>query len=69
LFPREYYGLLFIEDQAFSPPIRLLAALFHQKALPATHRKTETERQYADGRGEGVGAEPNQTMARKSGPL
>jgi hypothetical protein len=35
-------------------------------ALPATHRKTEKERQFADGRG---GLEPNRTMARKPGPL
>ncbi len=33
-------------------------------ALPATHRKTEKERQFADGRG---GLEPNRTMAKKAG--
>ncbi len=33
----------------------------------ATHRKTEKERQLADG--EGAGLEPNHTTARKLGPL
>jgi hypothetical protein len=36
----------------------------------ATHRKTEKERQTADGRGRmGVGVESNHTTARKHGPL
>ncbi len=41
-------------------------------AFPATEtkRKTEKERQLAEGRGcEGVGEEPNHTIARKPGPL
>jgi hypothetical protein len=37
---------------------------------PATHSKTEKERQYADGRKrKGTGVEPNHTTARKLGPL
>jgi hypothetical protein len=31
-------------------------------------QETEKERQYADGRGEGVGVEPNHTTPRKPGP-
>ncbi len=37
---------------------------------PATHRKSEKERQFAEGRvGEGAGVEPNHTTARKIGPI
>jgi hypothetical protein len=44
--------------------------LSRQKAGPATHRKTEKERQLVDGRGrKRVGVEPNHTTARKPGPL
>ncbi len=43
------------------------------KLDPATHRKTEQERQVADGIGgkgvRGVREEPNPTTARKPGPL
>jgi hypothetical protein len=38
--------------------------------LDLVHKKAEKEIQCADGRrGRGVGGEPNQTTARKSGPL
>ncbi len=45
----------FIEDEAFSPSCYLAPLLpsptpSHQKARPAAHRKTEKERQLADGR-------------------
>jgi hypothetical protein len=44
--------------------------LSRQSARPETQRKTEKERQLADGRrGEGVGEEPNHTTARKPGSL
>ncbi len=60
-FPRSY-------DLAPRPP--LPPSLSHHQAGPATHRKTEKERQVADsGGGEGVGEEPNHTTARKPGPL
>jgi hypothetical protein len=64
---------VFIEDHAFafvrfgysptpSPTLPI--------ARPATHRKTEKERQVADGRGgKRVGEEPNHATARKPGPL
>jgi hypothetical protein len=48
----------FIEDQAFN-----LVSKFDRR-----HRKTEKERQLADGRG-GAGEEPNHRMARKPGSL
>jgi len=53
-------------DSAPRPP----SPISRQSAGPATHRKTEKERQLADGRGgKGVGVEPNHTTARKPGPL
>ncbi len=42
---------------------------FPLEARPVTHRKTEKEKQMLTGGGEGVGEEPNQTTARKTGPL
>jgi hypothetical protein len=45
-------------------------SLSRQLAPPATHRKTEKERQVADSRGmERAGEEPNHTTTRKPGPL
>jgi hypothetical protein len=51
--------------------IWLLAHPSRKEAQPATHRKTEKERQLAEGRGgKGVhGEEPNNITARKPGPL
>jgi hypothetical protein len=56
-----------LEDQAFlqsydlvPPPSPLFS---RQVARPATHRKTEEERQLADGR-EGLGEKPNHTTAK-----
>jgi hypothetical protein len=53
-----------------SPP----PPLFYQDVRPTTHKKTEKERQLADGDGRGVGGkgmgvEPNHTTAKKPGPL
>jgi hypothetical protein len=46
------------------------APLSRQKARPATHCKTEKERQLADGKGrEEMGEEPNHTTASKPGLL
>ncbi len=62
----------FIEGQASSPILLLVhpLPLSRQKGRPATHRKTEKERQLAHGRGgKGVGEEPNHSTARKPGPL
>jgi hypothetical protein len=62
----------FIEDQTFSR--RTISLLPHPlPPLPSgsstgEHWKTDKQRQLADGR-LGVGEEPNQTMARKPGPL
>jgi hypothetical protein len=47
----------------------LTQPLSRQQAGPATHRKTEKERELADGRGEEGGEEPNHTTTRKPGPL
>jgi hypothetical protein len=64
----------FTEDQAFlpsydlAPPQPPSLCLSRQEARPATHRKTEKERQLPDRRvGEGVREEPNHTTARKPG--
>jgi hypothetical protein len=48
---------------------RTPAPLSRQQARPATHKKTEKERQLAEGKGmgKGVGEEPNDTTARKLG--
>jgi len=69
----------FTESQAFSrsydsTPCSIsvmptpLISLSRQYAWPATHRKTENERNFADGKG-GGGQEPNHKTARKLGPL
>ena len=67
---------LFIEVQDFLPSYDLVIWLIphplprsHQQSRPATHRKTEEERQYAGRRVELVGEEPNHTTARKPGSL
>jgi hypothetical protein len=53
-----------------APPPPLPPPLFRQLARPATHRKTEKERQLVGRRRDrGVGEEPNLTTARKPGPL
>ncbi len=63
----------FIENQAFSPSYDVAppppppSHLSHKEARLATYRKTEKEKQLADGRGEGVWEEPNHKNAGKTG--
>jgi hypothetical protein len=50
------------------PHLFLSSPFLRQKARLVKHRKTENERQLADGRGkEGVGQETNHTTTRKPG--
>ncbi len=61
----EAHAFLRSYDLAARPPLPPLPSV----SRPATHGKTDKERQVADGRGgQRVGEEPNHTTARKSDP-
>jgi hypothetical protein len=65
-----YRGPGFLADMIWLLPHPLVTthiSFSRQKARPATHRKTEKERQLVEW--EGVGKEPNHTIARKPDPL
>ncbi len=58
---------MFLEEQAFSGSCDLASPLFCQQARPATHRKTEKERQLAvDEKQRGKREEPNHEKAWSS---